>query len=356
VGGVTFCSHCSLRSAPKIFTAITDAVEWILKQAGVKFVIHYLDDFLLIGAPGSRECAEALEIVKAIFGRLGLPIAIRKLEGPTLCLIFLGIEIDTWAMELRLPVEKLRELQALLEAWLSGQQSRTRDELESLTGKLNHACAVVRPGKTFMRRMFELLAGTRRAHHHVRINTALRSDLIWWATFLTEWNRTSLLQEFGSQRVLIEFWTDASGGFGCGALWGVRVQWLQAAWAEVYHGCHTQRGEDSITLKELLPVVLACATWGREWRNSTVVVHCDNAGAVAAVNSGYSRVPQIMHLLLCLFLYEHTITWPSGQYMSPGGSASWLTPSPGTTSGCSSGSCQGQQTHAVPCARSYGRF
>jgi hypothetical protein len=137
--------------------------------------------------------------VNAIFGRLGLLIAIRKLEGPTLCLIFLGIEIDTWAMELRLPLEKLRELQALLEAWLSGQQSRTRDELESLTGKLNHACAVVRPGKTFMRRMFELLAGTRRAHHHVRINTALRSDLIWWATFLTEWNRTSLLQEFGSQ-------------------------------------------------------------------------------------------------------------------------------------------------------------
>jgi hypothetical protein len=40
-----------LRSAPKIFTAIADAVEWILKQAGVKFVIHYLDDFLLIGAP-----------------------------------------------------------------------------------------------------------------------------------------------------------------------------------------------------------------------------------------------------------------------------------------------------------------
>jgi hypothetical protein len=40
-----------------------------------------------------------------------------------------------------------------------------------------------------------------------------------------------------------------------------------------------------------------------------VVVHCDNAGAVAAVNSGYSRVP---HLLQCLFLYEHTITWLSG--------------------------------------------
>jgi hypothetical protein len=41
---------------------------------------------------------------------------------PTLYLIFLGIKINTLAMELRLPLEKLRELQALLEAWLSDQQ------------------------------------------------------------------------------------------------------------------------------------------------------------------------------------------------------------------------------------------
>jgi hypothetical protein len=57
--------------------------------------------------------------------QLGLLIAMRRLEGPTLCLIFIGIEVDTWAME---PLGKLRELQALLEAWLSGQQSCTRDE------------------------------------------------------------------------------------------------------------------------------------------------------------------------------------------------------------------------------------
>ena len=44
-----------LRSAPKIFTAIADAVEWIAKRYGVRFVIHYLDDFLIIAAPNSPE-------------------------------------------------------------------------------------------------------------------------------------------------------------------------------------------------------------------------------------------------------------------------------------------------------------
>ena len=32
-----------------------------------------------------------------------------------------------------------------------------------------------------------------------------------------------------------------------------------------------------------------------------MTVHCDNTAAMAVVNSGYSRVPEIMHLLRCLF-------------------------------------------------------
>ena len=288
-----------LRSAPKIFTALADAAMWILRQEGINFVIHYGDDFLVIGAPDTQECAQALATVKRVFGLLGLPIAMDKLEGPVWCLTFLGIEIDTLAMELRLPLHKLRELQTLVGSWLEHRGSSTREELESLIGKLSHACKVVRPGKTFMRRMFELLSGTRRAHHHVRLNTAIRSDLCWWAAFMEGWNGASLVQEFGTRQASHECWTDASGRFGCGALWG--TQWLQVEWPASYkEHCRSLR-EASITLKELLPVVLACAIWGRQWADSMVVVHCDNEGAVAAVNAGYSKVPPIMHLLRCLF-------------------------------------------------------
>ena len=34
-----------LQSAPKIFTAIADVVEWIVKAEGVDFIVHFLDDF-----------------------------------------------------------------------------------------------------------------------------------------------------------------------------------------------------------------------------------------------------------------------------------------------------------------------
>ena len=40
---------------------------------------------------------------------------------------------------------------------------------------------------------------------------------------------------------------------------------------------------------------------GPSWRGSLVVVHSANLGAVAVVNSGYSKVPKLIHLLRWLF-------------------------------------------------------
>ena len=34
-----------LSSAPKIFNAVADALEWIVGKEGVRFIFHYLDDF-----------------------------------------------------------------------------------------------------------------------------------------------------------------------------------------------------------------------------------------------------------------------------------------------------------------------
>ena len=63
-----------------------------------------------------------------------------------------------------------------------------------------------------------------------------------------------------------------------------------------------QLNDESITLKELLPIVLVCAVWGESLRNMRVTVHCDNLGAVALVNSGYSKIPQIMHFDVSFFI------------------------------------------------------
>ena len=37
--------HLVYGQPPKIFTALADAVEWIARQEGVEWIMHYLDDF-----------------------------------------------------------------------------------------------------------------------------------------------------------------------------------------------------------------------------------------------------------------------------------------------------------------------
>lgn len=37
-----------LRSAPKIFTAVADALEWCLIQRGIKHIFHYLNDYIMV--------------------------------------------------------------------------------------------------------------------------------------------------------------------------------------------------------------------------------------------------------------------------------------------------------------------
>ena len=114
------CLPFGLRSAPKIFTALADALCWIVTQHGVRDVIHYLDDYLVVGDPGSSECEVALNVSLQLCERLGVPIAEKKLQRPTTSLSFLGIELDTVSMELRLPQEKLHHLKDLIQGGKRG--------------------------------------------------------------------------------------------------------------------------------------------------------------------------------------------------------------------------------------------
>ena len=99
----------SLRSAPKIFSAIADAAEWMVRQLGVHLVLHYLDDYLVTGALGSPECAITLRAMMSVFHRLGFSIACENVEGPTPCLEFLGFVLDSQALEVRLSQMKLSQ-------------------------------------------------------------------------------------------------------------------------------------------------------------------------------------------------------------------------------------------------------
>lgn len=223
--------HLACVLLQKIFNAIADAVKCVLKQCSIDGIIHYLDDFLLIGQQSSGECAAALSTLLQVFDRLELPVAIEKLEGPTSRLTFLGIQLNSVGMEVCLPPSKLSELMELLQSWLGKRRCR-RSELESLVGKLAHASTVVKPGKMFMRRMFELLAGTKRAFYHIHLGRSFQSDLQWWLTFLEAWNGVTILRTHQAELPSFHIWSDASGCVGCGAVEPASHRWFQFKWPQ----------------------------------------------------------------------------------------------------------------------------
>ncbi len=207
-----------LRSAPKIFNALADGLQWIARERGVTNLDHFLDDFITTGKPHSYECQTNLQLLVDTCNILKLPLAMHKLEGPTTCLTFLGIELDTSLLQLRLPAEKLSRLQHTLFSW-AGRKTCIKRDLQSLVGLLHDASIVIKPGRTFIRRLVDLLKSShnRPREAHIRLNTEARSDILWWTYFIADWNGLSMMRSHQRANPEVTLTSDASGNWGCGA-------------------------------------------------------------------------------------------------------------------------------------------
>ncbi len=92
--------------------------------------------------------------------------------------------------------------------------------------------------------------------------------------------------------------SDASGSWGCGATW--KGKWFQIEWSEA-----TEAKDWSIMPKELLPIVVAAAVWGKHWKGSVVKARCDNMAVVASsIQSCTCKERKAMHLMRCLAFIE----------------------------------------------------
>ena len=172
----------------------------------------------------------------------------------------------------------------------------TRRELESL---LNHACKVIRSGRSFLRRMLDLLHSRSDATHthgpvFIRLNQEFRADLAWWQEFIDQWNGVAFLWTPDSLPV-INVASDASGQWGCGAWCG--KEWFQLQWGPESYDLQ-------IAVKELLPILIGCAIWGFKWKNCRVVWQCDNQAVVGCLKSRTSGSPLLMHLIRTLVFVE----------------------------------------------------
>ncbi len=252
-----------LRSAPLIFTAIA---QWIMEKNNVCNIFHYLDDFITLGPPGSTTCQEN-HCQKLRKHRC--PLELSKSEGPTARLTFLGMELDTNKLEIRLPAAKLDRLKLLLKKW----ELKKAGDLLSLIGYLQHTAKAVRQGHSFVRR---LINASTTVHQLLRLNVAACSDIKWWSIFASQLVRGS------KDHPVFTVTSDASGTWGCGAY--EAELWFQLQWPTSMDDCHLS----------VNPVVIAA---GERWVGQSVRFQ---SAVVALLNSGSSRDEALMYLMRCL--------------------------------------------------------
>jgi len=64
-----------LCSAPKIFNAVADILEWCITKEGVENIFHYLDDYTIVGPPKPEQCILGLGCLKQVCSDQGVPLA-----------------------------------------------------------------------------------------------------------------------------------------------------------------------------------------------------------------------------------------------------------------------------------------
>ena len=281
--------------APGIFHRLTQAVKRMLNRRGLKATVVYLDDFF-IKADTLYDCAAALQILVQLLRKLGFQINWNKVVDPTTKITFLGIEIDSVNMTLRLPDEKLHQVREELALF----QKRTRaskKQLQSLAGKLNFCASVVYGGRVYSRRIIDTLNALKADNHKVKLNDDIRADISWWQSFMATFNgRSMLLDKQAITSVFTDSCKSAAGGVYDG-------DWFYFNWDVDW----PQISNMHINVKEVMAVYLAVYRWAPLWRNKRIFIQSDNKATVAAIRRGTSRNPFLMSCLRSLF-------WRSAQY------------------------------------------
>ncbi|KAK3087428.1 hypothetical protein FSP39_005841 [Pinctada imbricata] len=288
------CLPMGASSSCQIFECLSNALQWVMytkyKASGLS---HILDDFFFISHAGSAKCKQDLTNFLYLCSKTNIPINMSKTILPTTKITIYGIEVDSVAMECRLPVEKVVKTTHRLQEFSRKKKVQLRD-LQSLIGLLNFACSVVVPGRAFLRRLIDLVIGVQSPFHWIRLTKESRADINIWLLFLSQFNGKSVfLPAKWDSSDCLHLYTDASGAIGYAAVLG--TSWFAQTWP---HGFD----EHHIAIKELFPIVLALELWGLRLKDKKILFFTDNISVVHVINKQSSKDKVLMALIRRLVL------------------------------------------------------
>ena len=295
-----------LKCAPNIFDSLSKFIVAIANSRGAHRVVNYLDDFLVLGDDAAA-CLAARDIVTSSIELLGFGVSWKKVTNPSPITTFLGITIDSLEMQLSLPMEKVAKLQDLLKLVLDRGRT-SKKELECLGGLVSYCSYVVRGGRTFSRRIFDLAASYSRTSRNIPLNDAIKDDMNWWLSFCGVFNGKACIIRHDHP---LPIYSDASfKGFGA---W-VGKDFIFGCWdscdlppdlpgrcSHLVYPPESIPGKPNINVYELWPLVAGLKRWGSYFRNSRLHFVTDNMQVLAMVNTGRSINPICMSWLREMF-------------------------------------------------------
>ena len=196
-------------------------------------------------------------------------------------MVFLGIEVNTITMSLKIPKEKLTEILKELEIW-KHHSTTTQKQVQKLAGLLNFACRCVKSGRIYLARILNFLRSLKGSTSSPVPDT-VRKDIQWWQEFTPQFNAVSLMMDNQFSRPYLVIASDSclSGG-------GVVSQ------TQFFHLQYNKKVLEfctHINQLECAVLVAAIKVWGKSLERKRFVMKCDNQNTVRAINTGNLRDP-----------------------------------------------------------------
>lgn len=279
----------------KLFETFSTFIQWVVeRRASSKYLDHFLDDIIFMGAENTNDCANLMDTFTEVCSEIGIPVAENKTLGLTV-LPFLGYVIDTKLMMILIPMEKIIKLKSKSEPLLLRRKVTLKD-LESVTGLMSFCSRAIPSARAFLRRFYDLMLHVKRPFHRIRRTLEIKADISMWLNFLDDFNGNCFFPEImWTSNEALSLFTDSSGNpdLGCGVFF--QGSWAQFKWPESWkHAVHLL---NNISFLELVPVVLAMFLWAAHFKNKKILFHIDNMALVSIVNKRSSKDKFIMTLI-----------------------------------------------------------
>ena len=194
-------------------------------------------------------------------------------------------------MTLRIPEEKMKEIQKILHEW-ENKCSASKRETQQLVGLLNFTVGCVWPGHIYFSGILNFLCSFKEKAQPVV--EEVKRDVHWWRVCAQAFNGVSLILNVETKAPGETVQTDAclSGAGACTKQEFFHLQFPEQFLAKC----------SDINQRECMTILVAVRLWGHAWSRRRIVIECDNWNSVLAINLGNSRDPMMQSILRNLHL------------------------------------------------------